>query len=88
MYKTGKKAEALTKSPRWYTQKQIHEAWVRTLTSSYGDTLIYSLYDLADKPFIKIEEINPHLAVFREGKRDLVDQIMRIVNSELNKELE
>jgi len=86
MYKTAKKAQALTKSSRWYTQKQIHEAWVRTLTGTYGDTLIYSLYDLADKPFIKIEDINPHLAVFREGKRDLVEQIMRIVNSELTKE--
>ena len=68
MYKTAKKAQALSKGPRWYTQKQIHEAWVRTLTGTYGDTLIYNLYDLADKPFIKIEEINPHTAVFREGK--------------------
>jgi len=87
-YRIAKKAQALTKTDRWYSQKQIHEAWVRTLTGNYGDTLIYSLYDLADKPYIKIDDINPHTAVFREGKRDLVEQIMRIVNSELTKDTE
>ena len=47
------------------------------ITGAYGDAIIYSLYDLADKPYIKLDDINPNAAVFREGKRDLVEQAIR-----------
>jgi hypothetical protein len=88
-YRTTKKVQALsklTKTERWYTQQEVHDAWVHALTGSYGDAIIYSLYDLADKPYIKLDDINPNAAVFREGKRDLVDQVMRMVNSKLTKD--
>jgi len=88
-YRTAKKAQALskfTKTDRWYTQQELHNAWLHVMTGPYADAIIYSLYDLADKPYIKLDDIDPNAAVFREGKRDLVEQIMRIVNSELTKE--
>jgi len=85
-YKTVKKAQVLAKSDRWYSQQEIHDAWLHVLTGAYGDAIIYSLCDLADKPYIKVDELNPNLCVFREGKRDFVEQILRIVNAELTKE--
>ena len=85
-FKTIKKAQALTKNDRWYTQQEIHDAWLHVLTGPYGDAIIYSLCELADKPYIKLDDINPHACVFREGKRDVVEQVLRMVNSELTKE--
>ena len=58
-YRTAKKAQALSKSDRWYTQQEIHDAWLHVITGAYGDAIIYSLYDLADKPYIKLDDINP-----------------------------
>ena len=58
-YRTAKKAYALSKSDRWYTQQEIHDAWLHVITGAYGDAIIYSLYDLADKPYIKLDDINP-----------------------------
>ena len=55
----SKKVQALSKSDRWYTQQEIHDAWLHVITGAYGDAIIYSLYDLADKPYIKLDDINP-----------------------------
>ena len=51
-YRTARKTQALSKSDRWYTQQEIHDAWLHVITRAYGDAIIYSLYDLADKPYI------------------------------------
>jgi len=85
-FKTIKKAQALAKNDRWYNQQELHDAWLHVLTGPYGDAIIYSLCELAEKPYIKLDDINPYACVFREGKRDVVEQVLRIVNAELTKE--
>jgi hypothetical protein len=84
-WKDGKKAQALTKTDKHYSPKDILDAWRHTLTGTYGDVIIYSLFLEADKPYMNAKDINPNTAVFREGKRDLVDQILRIVNNDLTR---
>lgn len=85
-WKDAKRAEALTKSERFYNPKEIQDAWVQVLTGPYGDVIIYSLHMEANKPTIRLENIDPNAAVFREGKRDLIDQILRQANTQLTQE--
>ena len=85
-WKDGKRSQALTKSENFYSPKQIQEAWLATLTGPYADILIYSLFQEANKPQVKLDHIDPNQSVFREGKRDLIDQVLRLANAELTKE--
>ena len=87
-WKDGKRAQALTKTQDYYTPHEIQEAWLHTFTGQYADILIYSLFLETNKPSVKLDAIDPNAAVFREGKRDLIDQILRQANAQLTKERE
>ena len=83
-WKDGKRAQALSKSEHYYTPKEIQIAWTETLKGVHGDVLIYSMFYEANKPHIQMNNIDANAAVFREGKRDLVDQVLRLANEAMS----
>lgn len=85
-WRDAKRAQALVKSDDYYTQEEIYNAWHSVLTGPHAEILIYSLYKEADRPHIKLEQLDQNSAMFREGKRDIVDQILRIADAKIIKE--
>lgn len=86
-WKDGKRNQALTKlalSDKWYDPNKdaLPEAVYRVLSGPYGEKLLYVMYQLADKPLMKLADNSPYAAVAREAKRDLIDQLLRMANSE------
>jgi hypothetical protein len=86
-WRDRQKANSLYQTHDSYEPLDLWEAWATVLTGPYGDKLIYSLSQEQEKPYHKVEQpLNQNEALFREGKRDLVNAILNMADRYKTKE--